>query len=178
MPLSIKEIQAPISAEMDAFEGKFRQFMKSDVMLIDQDVRAISYCERRLIPLAEKTGAQIHFVRESVRRLLCGGRLGHTMGARQLIYSAGLFDYLSDRSFVALLSALYEGAEEGGQLLIGNVDQSNPTRYFMEYFAEWFLIHRNRQQLLDKAKLLRPAPAQVRVESEPLGVNLFLSLQK
>ncbi|MFN8355534.1 MAG: polyprenyl synthetase family protein [Spirosomataceae bacterium] len=36
MPLSIKEIQAPISAEMDAFEGKFRQFMKSDVMLIDQ----------------------------------------------------------------------------------------------------------------------------------------------
>jgi hypothetical protein len=48
----------------------------------------------------------------------------------------------------------------------------------MEYFAEWFLIHRNRQQLLDKAKLLRPAPAQVRVESEPLGVNLFLSLQK
>ncbi len=149
-----------------------------DVMLIDQDVRAISYCERRLIPLAEKTGAQLHFVRESVRRLLCGGRLGYTMGARQLIYSAGLFDYLSDRSFVALLSALYEGAEEGGQLLIGNVDQSNPTRYFMEYFAEWFLIHRNRQQLLDKAKLLRPAPAQVRVESEPLGVNLFLSLQK
>ncbi len=149
-----------------------------DVMLIDQDVRAISYCERRLVPLAERTGAQLHFVRESVRRLLCGGRLGYTMGARQLIYSAGLFDYLSDRSFVALLSALYEGTEEGGQILIGNVDQSNPTRYFMEYFAEWFLIHRSRQQLLDKAKLLRPAPAQVRVEAEPLGVNLFLVLQK
>ncbi len=149
-----------------------------DVMLIDQDVRAISYCERRLVPLAEKTGAQIHFVRESVRRLLCGGRLGYTMGQRQLIYSAGLFDYLSDRSFVALLSALYEGAEEGGQILVGNVDQSNPTRYFMEYFAEWFLIHRSRQQLLDKAKFLRPPPAQVRVETEPLGVNLFLVLQK
>ena len=149
-----------------------------DVMLIDQDVRAIAYCERRLVPLAESTGAQLHFVRESVRRLLCGGRLGYTMGARQLIYSAGLFDYLSDRSFVALLSALYEGAEEGGQILVGNVDQSNPTRYFMEYFAEWFLIHRSRPQLLDKAKLLRPLPAEVRVEAEPLGVNLFLVVQK
>ncbi len=149
-----------------------------DVMLIDQDVRAIGYCERRLTPLAERTGAQIHFVRESVRRLLCGGRLGYTMGSRQLIYSAGLFDYLSDRSFVALLSALYDGVDEGGQILVGNVDQSNPTRYFMEYFAEWFLIHRTRQQLLDKAKLLRPAPTQFRVEAEPLGVNLFLVLQK
>lgn len=35
MSLSIKEIQAPIAAEMDAFEGKFRQFMKTKVMLLD-----------------------------------------------------------------------------------------------------------------------------------------------
>ena len=36
MSLSIKEIQAPISSEMAAFEQKFREFMKSDVMLLDQ----------------------------------------------------------------------------------------------------------------------------------------------
>ncbi|MEA5140588.1 polyprenyl synthetase family protein [Arcicella rigui] len=35
MSLSIKEIQAPIAAEMEAFEGKFRQFMKTKVMLLD-----------------------------------------------------------------------------------------------------------------------------------------------
>ncbi len=35
MALSIKEIQAPIAAEMEAFEGKFRQFMKTKVMLLD-----------------------------------------------------------------------------------------------------------------------------------------------
>lgn len=35
MSLSIKEIQAPIAAEMNAFEGKFRQFMKTKVMLLD-----------------------------------------------------------------------------------------------------------------------------------------------
>ena len=149
-----------------------------DVMLIDQDVRAINFCERKLTPLCKRTGAQLHYVRESVRRLLCGGLLAHTMGPRQLIYSAGLFDYLSDRSFTALLGALYEAATPGGQLLIGNVDVSNPTRYFMEYFAEWFLIHRSRSQLLDMARLLRPAPAATRVEAEQLGVNLFLVLEK
>jgi octaprenyl-diphosphate synthase len=36
MSLTIKEIQAPIAVEMDTFEHKFRQFMKSDVMLLDQ----------------------------------------------------------------------------------------------------------------------------------------------
>ena len=95
-----------------------------DVMLIDQDVRAINFCERKLTPLCRATGAQLHFVRESVRRLLCGGLLAHTMGQRQLIYSAGLFDYLSDRSFSALLAALYEATAPGGQILIGNVDVS------------------------------------------------------
>ncbi|SFQ48798.1 octaprenyl-diphosphate synthase [Pseudarcicella hirudinis] len=35
MSISIKEIQAPIADEMNAFEGKFRQFMKTKVMLLD-----------------------------------------------------------------------------------------------------------------------------------------------
>ncbi len=149
-----------------------------DVMLLDQEPRAIAYCERRLSPLAARTGAQIHFVKESMRRLLCGGHVAQMIGQRQIIYSAGLFDYLSDRSFAALLATLYEALERGGQLFIGNVDVSNPTRYFMEYFAEWFLIHRSRAQLLDKARVLRPPPQAVRVESEPLGVNLFLVIEK
>ncbi len=36
MSLSIKEISAPIAADMSAFEQKFRQSMKTDVMLLDQ----------------------------------------------------------------------------------------------------------------------------------------------
>lgn len=149
-----------------------------DAMLIDQDPRAIAYCERRLAPIAERTGARLHFVRESVRRLLCGGLIAQTLGAQKMIYSAGLFDYLSDRSFAALLFTLYQGVAPGGQLLVGNVDIGNPTRYFMEYFAEWFLIHRSREQLLDKARTLRPSPQAFRVEAEPLGVNLFLVVER
>lgn len=36
MPLTVADIQAPIAAEMDLFEHKFRDLMKSDVMLLDQ----------------------------------------------------------------------------------------------------------------------------------------------
>ncbi len=149
-----------------------------DVMLVDQDARAISYCERKLGPLALATSARVHLVRESIRRLLTGGSLAHTLGPRDLIYSAGLFDYLSDRSFATLLSALYDAVVPGGSLVIGNVNVNNPTRYFMEYFLEWFLVHRSPAQLLDQARLLRPTPRSVRVESEPLGVNLFLLIER
>ncbi|MGA0555074.1 polyprenyl synthetase family protein [Larkinella sp. VNQ87] len=44
MPLSIRDIQAPIAAEMETFEHKFRQFMKSEVMLLDQ---IMNYIVRR-----------------------------------------------------------------------------------------------------------------------------------
>ncbi|MCE7069943.1 MULTISPECIES: polyprenyl synthetase family protein [Dyadobacter] len=44
MTLSIKEIQVPVADEMKAFEHKFRQFMKSDVMLLDQ---IMNYIVRR-----------------------------------------------------------------------------------------------------------------------------------
>jgi octaprenyl-diphosphate synthase len=44
MPLSIRDIQAPIAGEMSTFEGKFRQFMKSEVMLLD---KIMGYIVRR-----------------------------------------------------------------------------------------------------------------------------------
>ena len=44
MTLSIKEIQVPIDDEMKAFEQKFRQFMKSEVKLLDQ---IMNYIVRR-----------------------------------------------------------------------------------------------------------------------------------
>ena len=149
-----------------------------DIALVDQDGRAIAYCVRKLTPLAQRTGARVHLIRESVRRLLCGGSLLQTLGERDLIYSAGLFDYLSDRSFAALLSAIYGAIAPSGKVLVGNVDVSNPTRYFMEYFLDWFLIHRSRSQLLDKARMLTPTPRAAYVEAEPLGVNLFLAIER
>ncbi|MFN3850796.1 MAG: polyprenyl synthetase family protein [Spirosomataceae bacterium] len=41
MPLNINDIQAPIEQELKVFEQKFRQSMKTDVMLLDQIMRYI-----------------------------------------------------------------------------------------------------------------------------------------
>jgi extracellular factor (EF) 3-hydroxypalmitic acid methyl ester biosynthesis protein len=145
-----------------------------DVSLIDQEDNAITYCERTLGPLAAQTDARLHLIRESVRRLLTTRQLSTTLGRCDLIYSAGLFDYLSVRSFQSLLAALYGALVPGGLLAVGNVASHNPTRWFMEYCLDWFVIHRSREDLLTFGSQLRPAPASLWVDAEPLGVNLFL----
>ncbi len=148
------------------------------VALIDQEERSIAWCERALTPLANRTGARIEFIRESVRRLIASRQLSRALGPRELIYSAGLFDYLNERSFSALLGALYAALVQGGLLAVGNVAVDNPSRAAMEYFSGWFLIHRSADQLRTFARDLSPSPWQVEVGSEPLGVNLFLYVRK
>lgn len=149
-----------------------------EVALIDQEERVLVYCERTLSPLAAKTGVKLQFIRESVRRLLGAKKLKDALGERDLIYSAGLFDYLNQRSFSALLAGLYDALAPGGHLLVGNVGSHNPTRYTMEYLLDWFLIHRSPAELEQFARDLRPAPVRVEVDAEPSGVNLFLRIWK
>ncbi len=149
-----------------------------DVALVDQEERSIAYCERTLAPLVRSTGVRIQFVRESVRRLLTTRRLGEALGERELIYSAGLFDYLSDRTFGALLTSLYGALAENGKVLIGNVAAHNPSRWMMEYYCDWFLIHRTPDQLRAYADALSPAASSIEVDAEPTGVNLFLIVKR
>lgn len=151
---------------------------KIDAALVDQEERSIRYCERTLGPLAARTEARLEFIREPVRRLLVARSLASTLGARELIYSAGLFDYLNDEAFRALLAALYEALKPGGVLLVGNMASHNPSRLAMEYFVDWFLLHRTAHELQALASTLTPTPAAVNVETEPLGVNLFLLVRR
>ena len=149
-----------------------------EVALIDQEDRAISHCERVLAPLATATGARVVFIRERLRTMLNQESLAKALGERELIYSAGLFDYLDGRLFTRVAGLLFSALMPGGLLAIGNVAAHNPSRWLMEYFSEWFLIHRSREQLIGLVERVTPKPARVWVDSEPSGVNLFLMLRR
>jgi extracellular factor (EF) 3-hydroxypalmitic acid methyl ester biosynthesis protein len=149
-----------------------------DVTLVDQDERAVRYCERTLAPMAAVTGARVRYIQQAIRPLVLSRGLGDALGECDLIYSAGLFDYLDDRCFAALLRGLYHALASGGTMAIGNVAANNPSRPAMEFFYEWFLVHRDPGQLRALAGGLKPAPLAVEVEAEPLGVNLFLVVSR
>ena len=66
----------------------------------------------------------------------------------------------------------------GGLVAIGNVAAHNPSRWVMEYFAEWFLIHRTPEDLLRLAGEVAADAASADVDAESTGINLFLRIHR
>src|SRR5437867_2711106 len=64
-----------------------------------------------------------------------------------LVYCAGLFDYLPDAICQRLMNIFYSWLAPGGLLLATNVDASNPIRNGMEHLLDWHLIYRNSKQV-------------------------------
>lgn len=94
-----------------------------------------------------------------------------------LIWSAGLFDYLDERTFKMLLNRQLSFVKAGGELVVGNFSLNNPTRDYMEC-GNWFLYHRTPDDLIKIAGECDVPRDKIEVKSEPLGVNLFLHISK
>lgn len=146
---------------------------KLDVTFVDQDPGALAHAEQRLSPLVSSTGLQLTAACEDVRALLRDEVTG--LEDSQLIYSAGLFDYLDDNVFIRLARLLVSKLAPGGVLKIGNMRKMT-ARAAMEYMTNWELIYRDETQLFALAKEFAPEGADVVVEEEAAGVNLFLSV--
>lgn len=150
---------------------------RCDITLVDQDARAIAACQSRLTPLSRRTGCRIRYVCDPVARLIRAAPLAACLGEHELIYSAGLFDYLEDDVFVGLASALRSCLTDSGRLVIGNMASHNPSRVLMSTFMDWALLHRSQAQLRGLGSAASRSGDVVEVEAEPSGVNLFLSLR-
>jgi cyclopropane fatty-acyl-phospholipid synthase-like methyltransferase len=74
-------------------------------------------------------------------------------GSFDLIYSAGLFDYLADEVAQRLLLRLHGMLRSNGRLLVANFTPDFHELAYMECFMEWPLICR------DEARLRALAPA-------------------
>lgn len=134
---------------------------------IDMDERAIAHAQALCAPWPE----QVQFVRRNALRLRLSQRF-------DLVWSAGLFDYFDDDGFVVLAQRLLDHAHPGGgSLVVGNFSDDNPTLAYQAW-TDWHLHHRSRERLLCLGEQCRPAPARVSVDAEPLGINLFLRLDR
>ena len=91
-----------------------------------------------------------------------------------LIYCAGLFDYLSDRVCQRLLELFYSWVNPGGLVIGTNVKHSKPILYFMEFLFEWHLIYRDESDML---KLVPDLGIQEIIEDDT-GINVFLKIRK
>ena len=130
---------------------------------IELDPKAIAFAQS----LCGKYQDRIHFHHQNALRFVPEGRY-------DLIWSAGLFDYLTDRLFVRLVRSLRPFLQPGGEVVVGNFSEFNSSRDYMELMGDWFLEHRSEEKLAQLALQAGASSNQVRVMWEPEGVNLFV----
>lgn len=92
-----------------------------------------------------------------------------------LIYSAGLFDYLQDSTAVALIKAMFARLEPGGVLSIANFTRDSHGRGFMAGFMDWCLIYRNEEDLRSLADAACPKASHRIFRDQPRNV-VFLEV--
>lgn len=96
----------------------------------------------------------------------------------QLLLCPGLFDYLSDEATSKMVVALYERLAPGGRLVIFQFAPHNPTRAYMEWLGNWYLIYRDRTALERVVREARLPDASTTFDAESLGIDLYASLTR
>lgn len=152
---------------------------RADFMLMDFNEETLLHAGRKLVEAKRQFSRRtpIRTERISVYELL--KRTQRQIGGAEkfdLIYCAGLFDYLAADTCRALMELWHDSLSPGGLMLVANMTDTKPFRHFIEFILDWHLIYRDSREIMS----LVPAHCreEARVIAEPASVNLFLHIRK
>jgi extracellular factor (EF) 3-hydroxypalmitic acid methyl ester biosynthesis protein len=96
-----------------------------------------------------------------------------------LIYAAGLFDYLNQKAAQKLTTRLFDILRSGGTLLIANFLPGCPDAGYMESYGEWKLISRDESAMLNLlAEISTRQIDTTHLFTEEEGMILFSQIEK
>lgn len=154
---------------------------KYHIFLIDQDIEALLNSKRNCNEkiLNRNLQCTIHFIPISVKQVL--EQAPETMALSEVrfdfIYTAGLYDYLMQPVAVLLTSTLLKWLKNpGGQMIVGNFHPNNPTKTISELVADWKLIHRTEEEMLDLVHGFTKLKHR-NLHHDPEGIDLFLEVE-
>ncbi|MGK0189715.1 MAG: extracellular factor (EF) 3-hydroxypalmitic acid methyl ester biosynthesis protein [Verrucomicrobiales bacterium] len=155
---------------------------RCELNLLDFNDETLAYVSTVLngIRTSRQRRTPIRYVQRSVHQVLrkgMGGEAGSNEETYDIVYCAGLFDYLSDRICKRLVSIFYDALAPGGLLIVTNVDSSNPIRNIMEFLLEWHLVYRDQAQLRELAPD-SAAEDDIKIYADKSGANIFLEVRK
>jgi len=166
------------AAEIQRFLEFSKRSSLVDFTLLDFNDETVAFAQRTMNHIKNQhgRGAGISVLKKSVTQLIkSSAQFKH--GSYDLVYCAGLFDYLSDNVCTMLLEIFYDLAAPGGLVLVSNVEASNPSRGWMECMVDWHLVYRNARDM--RGVIPKSVPMDcVRVYSEISSVNIFAEIRK
>ncbi len=139
-----------------------------EALCVDIDSEALQYTNQYVNIFPHR--ASIRLMSENVIKWALG-RARHHIEPLDIIYSAGLCDYLDPRLFRALITQCHRHLKPGGTLLLGNFT-FYPDSLFLDKLLKWELIYRTEEEMKE---LFAPTPfgEKVTIIAEQAQVNLF-----
>ncbi len=170
---SVMNLACGPSRELFDFLQECDYTHKIDALCVDIDPEALQYSNQKIN--ISPHNASVRYMSENLVKWALG-KVSHDISAKDLIYSAGLFDYLEPPLFCKLVDRCHETLKPGGSLLIGNF-APHQDMLFMDHLLHWKLIYRTEEDLKELFSNTKFG-GDVTVLSEPNKVNLFVLAQK
>lgn len=167
-PTRIMNLACGPNRELFDFLGECDHSESVEALCVDIDAEALQYTNQYVNVFPHM--ASIRLMSENVIKWSLG-RVSHQLGEMDIIYSAGLCDYLDTRLFRALVNQCYKHLKPGGTLLLGNFTPY-PDSLFLDKLLKWELIYRTADDLKELFEPTQFGP-DIKVISEKAGVNLF-----
>lgn len=114
-------------------EGRLKRWVA-----LDQDPQSIGAISR------DFNGTAVEAIDGSVRTILSRH---HNLGQFDLVYSAGLYDYLIDKVAIKLTERCLEMLKPGGRYLFANFAEDITVDGYMETYMNWALLLRSEADM-------------------------------
>jgi len=145
------------------------------ITLLDLDPYALEFAKSR-IQEYNANEELISYERVNLFRLPRNRHLTESLSDTNLVFCTGLFDYLEDHDAVQMLRCLNSLTSQDGRLMVFNFEKDNPSRAYMEWFGNWYLIYRNQEDLNRLARTASLPPWKIRADGT--GYNLYIDRQR
>lgn len=163
--------------EIQDFLRKSQFKHQAKIYLLDQDDEALGEARSGIESIPTEKPFRVEYIKESVRTILKTGSPEIKFGQYDVIYSMGLYDYLTDSVAKVLTEKLYSMLCPGGILILGNYHVNNETRKYMEYIMDWVLYYRDEESMLELLEDI-PEGFSSLVGFDDSGTQMFLRVEK
>jgi len=182
-PLRVLNIGCGPAQELQRFIRNDPLSDRCEFHLMDFNEETLAHTRRKLAEVAfeSKRNPNIIYHHKSINELLkeatrsALGKETSPFVTADLIYCAGLFDYLNDRICCRLLQLFYTWVSDNGLVVATNVTPLNSVRYFLDHLLEWYLIYRGPD---DMSVIAPPGTGEQTIGCDATGVNVFLEIRK
>jgi extracellular factor (EF) 3-hydroxypalmitic acid methyl ester biosynthesis protein len=163
--------------ELQLFIAKNKSAHRFSFDLLDFNAETLNYAKQQIesITVDRAEAPKVTYILKTVQELLRQAiEMPANFQSYDIIYCAGLFDYLSDRVCAKLTRLFYQWCEPGGRVIVTNVHSSNPVKGLMEHVMEWHLVMRDESDMVRLVPDLEP----LKVYTDDTGINVFLEIEK